>query len=273
MSTDNISGPCLCDLEREFNSEYSIQHAGLGSSAPYFGLPTGHQGDEQQEFQVSSSLVDGDWFVDSGVSSSEGELQEQVLVDCENTDSLTGSAEWITGVFDFPQFDSPTTPDNVPDLDSQSSRATSPASDLSSSQPPSPSFRRSARNVPRINDNGALNPATESPKKSTPRTPQTSLSNPSHIRRDREKCACQYEGCKKQFTRWDDRDRHEKGCHGKARERFYCVHCDASGEPRGFCRKDKVKSHWNNIHKREGLEFDFRKVEINTYEPWVVSIE
>ncbi len=64
------------------------------------------------------------------------------------------------------------------------------------------------------------------------------------------KYKCDSCGCKSSFKRWDDLVRHFRNTHCLNPERFPCpeIGCKYSG-PNGFVRKDKLKSHYKNVHE------------------------
>ena len=65
---------------------------------------------------------------------------------------------------------------------------------------------------------------------------------------------CQIENCKSTFQRPNDMVRHYRSQHCTRREKYPCnvIGCKYSGD-NGFARKDKLRSHYKNVHKGQAL--------------------
>ena len=63
--------------------------------------------------------------------------------------------------------------------------------------------------------------------------------------------SCLVENCRFSSKRWPDLYRHTSAKHCLNPARFACsvIGCKYSGEGNGFTRKDKLTSHYNNMHK------------------------
>lgn len=65
---------------------------------------------------------------------------------------------------------------------------------------------------------------------------------------------CQIENCKSTFQRPNDMVRHHRSQHCARREKYPCnvIGCKYSGD-NGFARKDKLRSHYKNVHEGQSL--------------------
>lgn len=65
---------------------------------------------------------------------------------------------------------------------------------------------------------------------------------------------CQIESCKSTFQRPNDMVRHYRSQHCTRREKYPCnvIGCKYTGD-NGFARKDKLRSHYKNVHEGQAL--------------------
>ena len=70
--------------------------------------------------------------------------------------------------------------------------------------------------------------------------------------RSPEGFSCRVQGCKTTVKKFEDLKRHSRAKHCKKATKFPCpeIGCKYSGD-NGFKRKDKMRSHYHNIHERK----------------------